>query len=130
MATSSRTIGAKRSREVSVSLEPREARVESDGWANAEVVVRIPEGLSINTNDPTAKWLTPTSLQVEGVYGEASFPTTAAEKWEGEVRIALRLRPKKAATEEFALRVRYQPCTETECLLPQESILTGVVLVE
>jgi hypothetical protein len=84
--------------------------------------------MHVNSNDPTAKWLTPTALHVEGVLGEASFPTAFGDVYRGEVRIPLRLRPKKG-TEEYELRVRYQPCTETECLLPQEAVLVGVVIV-
>ena len=123
-----RTVSGGVSKEVSVRLEPSEPIADDQGWAHAEVVLQIPEGLHINSNDPTAKWLTPTQLHVEGVLGEASFPTAAGEAYKGEVRIAVRLRP-GPATKEFLLRVRYQPCTETECLLPQESVLTGVVVV-
>jgi hypothetical protein len=123
-----RTTGKKASQDVTVRLEPREAVADEQGWAHTEVVVQIPDGMHINSNDPTAKWLTPTALHVEGVFGEASFPSAQGEVYSGEVRIPLRLRPKKG-TEEFELRIRYQPCTETECLLPQEAVLVGVVIV-
>ncbi|MCH7945249.1 MAG: thioredoxin domain-containing protein, partial [Armatimonadetes bacterium] len=54
---------------VTVLLEPREITVDSEGWAHAEVVIQIPERLHINSNDPPAKWLTPTTVRVEGVLG-------------------------------------------------------------
>ncbi|MCH8980151.1 MAG: hypothetical protein IH945_13065, partial [Armatimonadetes bacterium] len=79
--------------------------MDDEGWAHAEVVIQIPEGLHINSNDPTAKWLTPTTVRVEGVLGEAGFPE--GDEYVGEVRIGLRLRP-KGGTEEFELTVRYQ----------------------
>jgi len=123
-----RAVGKASKPEVTVRLEPREAAVDKDGWAETEVVIQIPEGMHINSNDPTAKWLTATALHVEGVFGEASFPAPNGERYEGEVRIPLRLRA-KSKTDEFVLRVRYQACTESECLLPQEATLTGVVLV-
>jgi uncharacterized protein YyaL (SSP411 family) len=123
-----RGIGKAVLQEVSVRLEPREAQVDDQGWAHTEVVLQIPEGMHINSNDPTAKWLTPTALHVEGVLGEASFPSAVGDIYRGDLRIPLRLRPKKG-TEEYELRVRYQPCTETECLLPQETVLVGVVIV-
>jgi uncharacterized protein YyaL (SSP411 family) len=112
--------------EVNVTLDPREAIADEKGWAETDLVIRVPEGMHINSKDPTAKWLTPTSLRVEGVLGEASFPE--GETYSGEVRIPVRLRAKKS-TEEFLMRVRYQPCTESECLLPQETVVTGVVIV-
>ena len=115
-------------RAVSVRLEPREVVADKDGWAHTEVVVEVPEGFHINSNDPTAKWLTPTTLRVEGVLGEASFPV-GRETYSGEVRIPVRLRAKRSS-EEFQMTVRYQPCTETECLLPQEAVLSGVVIVQ
>ena len=113
-------------RGVTVRLEPREITVDDEGWGHAEVVIQIPEGLHINSNDPTAKWLTATTVRVEGVLGEAGFPE--GDVYTGETRIGLRLRP-KGGTEEFELTVRYQACTESECHLPQEEKLAGVVIV-
>ena len=113
---------------VTVRLEPREITVDDEGWAHAEVVILIPEGLHINSNDPTAKWLTATTVRVEGVLGEAGFPEPENEIYTGETRIGLRLRP-KGGTEEFELTVRYQACTESDCHLPQEEKLAGVVIV-
>jgi uncharacterized protein YyaL (SSP411 family) len=124
-----RTFGAQAGPSVAVRLEPREVPVGDDGWAHTEVVMRIPDGLHVNSSDPGAKWLTPTTVRVEGVFGEASFPSAQGDTYSGELRIPLRLRPKKGS-DEFQLTVRYQPCTETECLLPQEAVLSGVVLVQ
>jgi uncharacterized protein YyaL (SSP411 family) len=111
---------------VRVALEPRELTADEAGWATTEVVIHVPAGMHINSNDPTAKWLTPTSLRVEGLLGEASFPE--GETYSGEVRIPVRLRAAKH-TEEFQMRVRYQACTQSECQMPAETVLSGVVIV-
>ncbi len=111
---------------VTISLDPAEPTAGRDGWAHADVVFRVPDGMHINSNDPTAKWLTPTALHVEGVLGEAAFP--GGETYSGEVRVPLRLRA-GTKTQEFLLRVRYQACTESECLLPQEAEIPGRVVV-
>ncbi|HXH61866.1 MAG TPA: DUF255 domain-containing protein [Fimbriimonadaceae bacterium] len=115
-------------REVGLRLEPSEATVDNEGWATINLVLEIPEGMHVNSNDPTAKWLTPLSLHVEGVFGEASFPTADGEVYRGTTVVPVRLKPKNKSAE-FQLRVRYQPCTESECLLPQEALLSGTVLV-
>jgi hypothetical protein len=121
-----RTIEPEEQNQIGISLEPREIIADKNGWAMTEVVMHIPTGMHVNSNDPTAKWLVPTSLRVEGLLGEASFPE--GESYEGEVRIPVRLRAAKS-TEEFQMTVRYQPCTESECLLPQEAVVSGVVIV-
>jgi hypothetical protein len=93
------------------------------------VTISLPEGVHINTNDPPARWLVPTSLRVEGVLGEAGFPETEADRYEGEVNIPVRLRA-KSRTEEFGLTVRFQPCTDSECFEAVERQFSGVLIVE
>ena len=111
-----------------VTLEPREITVDDDGWGYAEVVMSIPADVHINSNEPLAKWLSPTSVSIEGVFGEASFPESKEGIYCNEARIVLRLRPKSGSSE-FEVTVRYQACTESECLMPQETSLTGVLIV-
>jgi uncharacterized protein len=113
---------------VRVFLNPREVTVDQEGWGHAMVTISLPQGIHINSQNPPARWLTPTSLKVEGVWGEAGFPATENDQYEGEVNIPLRLRPKKG-TDEFELTVTFQPCTDRECLPPVEKKLAGVLIV-
>ncbi|MCW5938137.1 MAG: DUF255 domain-containing protein [Fimbriimonadaceae bacterium] len=106
-----------------VRLEPTTLTPDEDGWAYGEVVVDCPPGWHINTDQPSAKWLTPTSLTVEGALGEAGFPDALEGVLEGEVRIPVRLR--SAGSPEFEITVRFQPCSQSECLSPEERKVTG-----
>lgn len=113
---------------VRVSLSPREIKADADGWGHAMVTLHIPTGQHVNTHEPPAAWLIPTSLKVDGVLGEAGFPEGENDRFEGEVSIPIRLRAKKS-TEEFQLTVRFQACTESACKAPEERVLTGVLIV-
>ena len=113
---------------IHVSMSPREINVDKEGWGHAIVTITMPDGLHINSNDPPAKWLIPTTMRVEGVLGEAGFPEPENDMYKGTVNFPIRLRPSNG-TEEFQLTVRYQPCTDSECLGPQERVLSGVVIV-
>ncbi len=114
--------------QIRVALSPKEAKVDKEGWAHVMVTLSLPAGLHINTNSPSARWLIPTTLKVEGVYGEAGFQESDDDRYEGEVNIPVRLRPKSGSAD-YELTIRYQPCTETECYEPQEKSLSGVVIV-
>jgi uncharacterized protein YyaL (SSP411 family) len=114
-------------KKVTVELERREVQAGPDGWAETALVLRVPEGVHINTNAPPARWLTPTQVVVEPLKAEIGYPEGSADPYEGEVRIRLRLRA-GAKPEEAEVRVRYQPCTESECLPPEEQALSIVVL--
>lgn len=115
--------------DIRVMLTPREVKVDTKGWGHAILTISLPPGVHINTNDPPARWLTPTQLKVQGVLGEAGFPPGENDRYEGDVSIPVRLRG-PGRTEEFELTVVFQPCTESECLLPVERSLTGVLLAE
>lgn len=110
-----------------VRLQDVEVPLDEEGWGYTTVSINVPEGSHINSNEPLAKWLVPTSVQVDGVYGEASFPESKEGTYTGETLINVRLRP-KGAEREFALSVRYQVCTDTACLAPEEVTLTGRLL--
>lgn len=115
--------------QIPVYFTPREIVADKDGWGHAMVTISLPEGVHINTNDPPARWLVPTSLRVEGVLGEAGFPDSEGDRYEGEVNIPVRLRS-KSRTEEFGLTVRFQPCTDSECFEAVERQFSGVLIVE
>ncbi|MCH7903776.1 MAG: DUF255 domain-containing protein [Armatimonadetes bacterium] len=111
---------------IDVRIEPAEIEADEQGWGHAEVVIDLPDGWHINTDDPPANWLTPTSLHVEGVLGEASFPDGENDQLKGQVRIALRLRTTSPKAD-FEVQLRFQPCTDSECLEPMERVLSGVL---
>jgi hypothetical protein len=67
-------------------------------------------------------------VKVEGVYGEASFPESKEGVYKDEARIVLRVKPKSKESE-FELTLRYQACTESECLAPAETTVTGKLVV-
>jgi hypothetical protein len=106
-----------------VRLEPATLTPDQEGWSYGEVVVQCPPGWHINTDQPSAKWLTPTSLTVKGALGEAGFPDAPEGILEGEVRIPVRLR--SAGSPEFEITVRFQPCNRSECLSPEEHKVAG-----
>lgn len=108
-------------------LVPHEIQVAEDGFGYAELQITIPEGHHINSHDPSANWLIPTSVQVENVYGEAGFPDSPSGRYEGLLTLPLRLKPKKG-TDEFQITLSYQLCTETECFAPAELQLYGVLI--
>jgi uncharacterized protein YyaL (SSP411 family) len=106
-----------------VRLEPSELKVGSDGWAHADLVIDCPPGWHINSDDPSAEWLTPTTLRLAGALGEAGFPDAPGGVLDGEIRLPLRLRP--VGGEEFEVTVRFQPCSESECRAPEERAIRG-----
>ncbi|MCU0316289.1 MAG: DUF255 domain-containing protein [Fimbriimonadaceae bacterium] len=108
-----------------VSLSPKEILVDKEGWGKAFVTIEVPEGFHINSHEPAAEWLVPTSLRVDGVWGEAGFPSDT-EVFKGKVQIPVRLRA-KVGDDPFEIIVRFQPCNESECLLPQEHSLSGLL---
>jgi uncharacterized protein YyaL (SSP411 family) len=113
---------------IAVSLRSKELRAGADGWASAEVLIEIPEGWHVNSNAPDARWLIPTEVSVEPLGFEVAYPTATGLGYVGETVIPLRLRlPKGESGAEFEVTVRYQACTETECLEPQQKRLAGVV---
>ncbi|MFY9235103.1 MAG: thioredoxin domain-containing protein [Fimbriimonadaceae bacterium] len=107
--------------QVEVSLDSRELVAGPDGWAVSEVVLLIPDGLHINGFDPPARWLTPTALEIEGVRSEVSYPEAKDHGYDGRTTIPFRVQlPSGRADAEFGLLVKFQPCTDSECLLPVE----------
>src|SRR6185503_7849328 len=82
-------------------------------YVDGRVVITIREGFHINTNEPPARWLIPTQLVFEGAEGEAEFPTGIADRYEGKVTIPIRFR---ASGPNVEIKLRCQPCSETECL--------------
>lgn len=110
---------------VKIELPQRELPIGADGFAETVLVVRIPNGYHINGVEPPAQWLIPTSLQVEGVYGEASFPDES--EYRGEIEIPVRLRP-RGEHMEFAMALTYQMCSDDACFAPETVSVEGVLV--
>lgn len=112
-----------------VRLGSKEIVADASGVGRGEVVIAIPDGLHINSNDPPARWLTPTALAFQPMKAEVDYPEAVNYAYEGEVRIPFRIAlPAGSTGEEFEVRVSYQACTDTECLAPAEKTLSGVVV--
>lgn len=114
--------------EVAIELVPNLVNLEDDGNGYCELVVKIPKGLHINSNEPIADWLIPTEVQIDSAFGEASFPDSLDGTYRDECRIVLRVRPISKQTQEFQVRLRYQACTESECYAPAEVVVSGRLL--
>jgi uncharacterized protein YyaL (SSP411 family) len=115
--------------EISVKLSGRELVAGSDGWASGTVTLFVPEGLHLNSSDPIARWLSPTRLEFQGIESVVEYPEAVNEGYDGTVEIPFRLKlPTGKSSAEFELKVRYQPCTNTECLVAAEKVFDGVVL--
>lgn len=113
--------------ELRIDLVPELLEIDEDGWAYSNLTIWMPDGLHINSNDPGADWLIPTSVEIEGAYGEAGFPISESGQYFGKVEIALRVKP-KGAVRDIEVRVGYQICSETECYRPSEVIVKGRII--
>jgi uncharacterized protein YyaL (SSP411 family) len=115
--------------DVSVRLEPREIHADAEGLGRGAVIIDIPAGLHLNDSDPPARWLIPTALRFQPLEADVSYPKSTDYAYEGKVTIPFSLRlPTGSSGEEFEVSVTFQACTDTECLAPQEKVLSGVVL--
>ncbi|MFI5384851.1 MAG: DUF255 domain-containing protein [Fimbriimonadales bacterium] len=115
--------------EVAVSLEPREIGAGHDGTGRGEIIITIPMGLHINSATPPARWMAPTKLDFAPIKAEVGYPPADGDVYRGEVRIPFTVHlPAGSGGEEFEVRVSYQACTDSECQLPAEKVLSGVVV--
>ncbi|MEA2554069.1 MAG: uncharacterized protein QOJ65_2245 [Fimbriimonadaceae bacterium] len=127
---SSPTVQAPAAMELNVRLEPKELRAGVDRSAEGKIVIEVPEGFHINSSEPPARWLTPTRVDVQPVSAEVQYPPARNDRYEGRVEIPFKVRlPENEQGADFEIKVSYQACTESECLLPQEKRLNGVVFI-
>jgi uncharacterized protein YyaL (SSP411 family) len=112
--------------QISVTLSPREIAADDEGWGHGLVTIDLPDGIHINSNSPSAAWLTPTTLSVAGVLGEAGFPDSDEDIFDGSVSLPVRLRARDKSTE-FALTVSFQPCSDKACFAPISREITGMI---
>jgi len=117
------------SAEVKVTMTGRELTAGSDGWASTSVVIEIPEGFHVNSSQPPARWLEPTVVEVRPVASKVDWPVATNDQYSGTITIPLQVQlPAGAEAEEFEVVVKWQACTEQECLLPQERSFGAVIL--
>jgi uncharacterized protein YyaL (SSP411 family) len=115
-------------RDVDASLAEGRLKAGADGWAAGEVVLSIPEGLHVNPYEPVAKWLVRTEVRISPLENRVLYPESSVEGYTGKTVIPFRVRvPEGEAGAEFEVTVRYQACTEAECLEPVEKRLPAIV---
>lgn len=114
--------------DVEVVLASKEIRAGSDGSGQGTVTLRVPEGFHVNSNEPPARWLTPTRVEIRPIKAEVSYPAATNDRFEGEVVIPFVVQlPSGEEGADFEITVTYQACTESECLLAQEKVFTAVL---
>lgn len=109
-------------------LTDYEVGADAKGNGETTLVIDLPDGYHINSHEPPAKWLVPTTVSVEGVLGEAGFPDEPSGIYSGRIGLPLKLFA-SAGTHEFVLSVTYQMCDDTRCLAPETKTLTGLLIV-
>jgi hypothetical protein len=87
-----------------------------------EVVLEIPSGMHVNSDDPPVRWLTPTSVRAEGHVVRACYPQAEELGFFGKLVIAVEIEDAKPGSE-VELTVSFQACTDSECLAPEERAL-------
>jgi len=114
--------------EALVYLTDYEVEADSTGFGHTTIVLDLPDGHHINTHEPPAKWLVPTTVQVNGALGEVGFPDEPSGVYSGRVELPVRLfaAPGK---HEFVLSVSYQLCDESKCLAPVTKEMEGLLIV-
>lgn len=116
------------------------SRVERGRWADGVIVLDIPKGFHVNSNNPTSENLIPTTVRLTSSdvsVSQIDFPAGRNVKfefsdqplnvYEGRVRFRFRYRaPGRFRGKVIKVRaeVAFQPCTETVCYLPRTERIT------
>ncbi|MBC8063441.1 MAG: DUF255 domain-containing protein [Chlorobia bacterium] len=99
-----------------------------NGVAEGTLEILIPDGQHINSANPPARWLTPTEIKIQPLVHRIHYPEPTNDQYVGEVAIPFEVDlPAGVGAEEIELTVKYQVCTDSECLLPQEKRLSVLV---
>ena len=112
-----------------------EVKAEKDGIFNVELRLKIATGWHINANPAGQANLIPTTLTLntddpmdiidvaypKGRSARFEFSDGSVNVYEGNLTIPLKLKQKsnRKKNTQVTLKLTYQPCSETECLLPQ-----------
>lgn len=124
--------------------EPLPLKPGSTG--EAVFVLRIAPGYHVNSQNPTDEYLIPTTATVSSdlpaAVGPVSYPMASSwasvtgetlSVYQGEVRFTVPAAVAPTAqsgTYHLKLTVRFQTCSETACLAPQEQSATVAVVIE
>ena len=121
-----------------IALAPPTVTITRGTQGNVDLGFRIPGGYHINSNQPKAEYLIPTSLKLEAptdiVVGrvtypegqEASFPFAPNEKlsvYGGDFTVSVMVRPFASVLPgKYLLRgnLRYQACDNAACYPPKQ----------
>jgi uncharacterized protein YyaL (SSP411 family) len=100
-----------------------------NGQAEGTIHIQIPSRLHINSASPPAAWLVATAVKFRGISGEAHFPPTTNDRYEGTVEVPIVVElPVGIGQQEFEIEFGFQACTESECLLPETRTLHAIAL--
>jgi uncharacterized protein YyaL (SSP411 family) len=110
---------------VNAVLSPRQMIKQPDGYFHGVVKLAIPPGYHINSYDPDQDWLVPTTIRIDGAFGEAGFPQ-GHQPYSDDLEIPIRVMP-KGASRSFEVRVTYQLCSDHACFEPQTVTLQGLL---
>ncbi len=114
--------------ESAVEVGPRELIADANGQATVTVTIQVPEGMHINCANPSARWMVPTSIEVQGLRAEIAWPEPEGEMYVGTVTIPVTLQLSAGAKEgEFEITVNWQTCTDSECLKPRTHRREGII---
>ena len=105
--------------ETTALLEAAEVRTDAQGRALLTVVLDLAEGVHVNGPNPPARWLTPTRVTVAPLASEVAYPAATDDRYTGRVEIPIAVRLAEEETgADLEITLTYQPCTDSECLLP------------
>lgn len=114
-----------------------QVKLEKDEILNIELHLKIAAGWHINANPAGQENLIPTTLEVDtdtpveivdvaypkGKSAHFEFSDVSLNVYEGSLTISVKLKRKIGVAhkenDQVTLKLTYQPCNETECLLPQ-----------
>ncbi len=112
-----------------------EVKAERDSIFSVKLHLKIASGWHINANPPGQANLIPTTLTIDtdtpmeivdiaypkGRSAHFEFSDESVNVYEGSLIIPIKLKqkPNHKKSTQVTLKLTYQPCNETECLLPQ-----------
>ncbi|MFQ3677620.1 MAG: DUF255 domain-containing protein [Fimbriimonadaceae bacterium] len=114
-------------KQVRVSVESQTLAADESGRARGTLHIEIPPGLHINGPNPPMRWLTATEVRFEGIPGNVSWPEATDMGYFGTVRVPFEVRAEAGEVREFQVLVRFQACTDTSCLEPEEKTFAMAV---
>jgi uncharacterized protein YyaL (SSP411 family) len=122
---------------VRVKADRAEIRVGAEGSEMLTIEIEVPAGSHINAHEPGDARLFGLLVHMtdgEGVVATAAYPPS--ENWRdigvhtGRIQIPVTFEKIGVVTGEPRITVRWQACTESECMQPRETVLPVRLIVE